>query len=891
MAAAVDLSEAAALLTPDQQRIAELERENAKLRKINKVLMDRVERSMDFQGNAFSLFQTAIVLESRVHDRTVELENALRELAKTNRALSQAKEEAETARIRLATAIESVSEGFILCDAEDRLVMCNQKYRELWPGLGDMMHPGMPFLALVHHAQMLGLFDDSAVGAEPPMNRRLQHHRQLHEKMFVVKLKDQRWLQISERRTADGGTVAIYTDITEIKLSEKRQRDYELAQKNKLLQAIFDKLSQGISVVDHERRLVAWNERFLELLNVAPDEMAVGKSLRDLAYLPAISCQFLHAGFTSTSDFAGLCLEQMVDNGRILEIQLNPMPGGGMIATYTDVTGRKASEWALRDSEQRIRLITDTVPALIAYVDSNLRYRFTNKPYEDWFGRPRSEINGRHMRTVLGPELYAERRDALDTVLSGQRVTFEISLPLLKGRIEYALATYVPHFGSDGEVLGFFALLQDITERKKAAQELQEAKTSLEMRVGERTAELTELNFQLKQEIEERRQVEAELRIAKAEAERANMSKTKFIAAASHDLLQPLNAARVFAAALSETRMAERKRNLVTNVNVALNSVDELLSALLDISKLDSGAQTPEISDFELDGLLKSLAAEYLPQAKTRALEMRWVPSHAVVRTDPLMVGRILRNFLSNAMRYTPAGRVLLGCRRRPEGIEVQVWDSGIGIPEAKQREVFEEFRRLARDSHGKDRGMGLGLAIVDRIARRLGHPIGIRSALGKGSMFSVTLPYGVHHQARPHEQGLPLPAPLHRVIGAQVLVVENDQSALDAMQELLRSWQCKVVAAESLNGAISRLGSLTRPPDVVIADYHLNYDVTGLDVLAAIQPLFDRPLPGIIVTADRSDEVHNAIREAGYHLLNKPLKPARLRSLLAHLTPVEARA
>jgi CheY-like chemotaxis protein len=233
---------------------------------------------------------------------------------------------------------------------------------------------------------------------------------------------------------------------------------------------------------------------------------------------------------------------------------------------------------------------------------------------------------------------------------------------------------------------------------------------------------------------------------------------------------------------------------------------------------------------------------------------------------------------------------VLVGCRRHADGLDVQVWDSGIGIPEAKQVEVFEEFRRLARDSHGKDRGIGLGLAIVDRIARRLGHPIRLSSSLGKGSMFSVTLPYGVHHQARPHEQNLALPAPLHRVIGAQVLVIENDQSALDAMRELLRTWQCKVVAADSLENAIPQLGTLDRPPDVLVADYHLDDGRTGLDALSTLQPLFSHSVPGIIITADRSDAVHNAVREAGFHLLNKPLKPARLRSLLAHLTATGAR-
>ncbi|HLN24496.1 MAG TPA: PAS-domain containing protein, partial [Patescibacteria group bacterium] len=704
-----------------QRRIAELERDNAKLRKINTVLIDRVERSMDFQGNAFSLFQTAIVLEGRVRDRTAELENALRELGKSNRALHLAKEDAETAQMRLSAAIESVSEGFILCDAEDRLVLCNSKYREFWPGLAEIIHPGMPFRALVHHAQTLGLFDDGeAQSLQTSMKRRLQHHRQPQE-MFVLKLTDGRWLQINERRTADGGSVAIYTDITEIKLSEQRQREFELAEKSALLQAIFDNISQGISVVDDERRLVAWNQRFLDLLSITADEIttdkiAKGTPLRDLIHLPAIRCQFLHAGFGSAIDEVGsFCMEQMTDNGRVLEVQLGPMPGGGVVTTYTDITERKASEWALRDSEQRIRLITDAMPALIAYVDSSQRYRFTNKPYEDWFGRPRSEINGRQMRAVLGEALYNDRRHAVDAVLAGEKVTFEIALPLVNGLIEVAQATYVPHFGADGEVLGFFALIQDITERKKAAAQLLEAKETLELRVIERTAELTTLNLQLKQEVEERSQAEAALRIAKGEAEQANMSKTKFIAAASHDLLQPLNAARVFAAALGESRMAPHNRGLVNNVGSALNAVDELLSALLDISKLDAGGQTPEISDLRIDGLLESLAREHLPQAKARQLQLRWIRSNAVVRTDPVLVGRILRNFLSNAMRYTPAGTILLGCRRRPEGLEVQVWDSGTGIPADKLKEVFDEFRRLAGDSHGKDRGMGLGLAIVDR--------------------------------------------------------------------------------------------------------------------------------------------------------------------------------
>lgn len=869
-------------------RIAELERENAKLKKINKVLIDRVERSMDFQGNAYSLFQTAIVLESQVRDRTEELGSALRELGKINRDLHFTKEEAETARVRLTVAIESISEGFVLCDANDRLVMCNSKYRDLWPSLAEIIKPGVPFTALLRRAQSLGLFDSEEMPGEISLQQRLQYHER-PEGLLVVKLKSGRWLQINERRTGDGGSVAIYTDITAIKLSEQRQRERELAVKNTLLQAIFHNISQGILVVDHERRVVAWNDRFLEILNISRNELEIGKSIRDFIHIKAIRCLFIYFGFGSDPiHFDTFCMEETSDDGRVLEIRLGPMPGGGIVSTYTDITERKRSEWALRDSEHRVRVITDALPALIAYVDSDQRYRFINRPYEEWFGRARSEINGRQMRRVLGRDQYEAHRPYVEMALSGKNTTFEIDLSAAQREFRFALANYVPHFGPDGEVLGFFALIQDITERRQAAKQLQEAKESLEQRVVERTRELTSLNLKLKQEVDERRQAEEALQVAKAEAEQANMSKTKFLAAASHDLLQPLNAARVFAAALGESRMAERNRGLVTNLTFALNSVDELLSALLDISKFDAGAHTPEIVDFRLEAILKSLVDEHAPQAKVRQLSLRWVSCSAVVRTDPVLVTRMLRNFLSNAMRYTSSGRIVMGCRRRADGIEVQVWDTGIGIPEDKLTAVFEEFHRLNTGLQGNDRGMGLGLAIVERISRRLGHPVIVRSRVGKGSVFGVLLPYGTAQEVKPHTAGFDLPATVDRVVDTAVIVIENDPGELAGMMALLRSWRCDVLVAEHTEAALLHLRKAARPPQVVVADYQLDDGKTGLQAFHSIQALYPQPIPGIIITADRTDEVYNAVRQAGCHLLNKPLKPARLRSLLAHLTAHE---
>jgi signal transduction histidine kinase/CheY-like chemotaxis protein len=442
----------------------------------------------------------------------------------------------------------------------------------------------------------------------------------------------------------------------------------------------------------------------------------------------------------------------------------------------------------------------------------------------------------------------------------------------------------VPHVGPNGDVLGFFALIQDITERKKAAEQLREAKEGLERRVTERTTELTALNTRLQVEVEERRQAQAALQVAKAEAEQANMSKTKFIAAASHDLLQPLNAARMFATALGESRLAPRNRGFARNVITALNAVDELLCALLDISKLDAGVHATEIADFRIERLLTALCDEFGPQARARNLALRLVQCGVVVRTDAVLVGRILRNFLSNAMRYSPSGKILLGCRRRAGGLEVQVWDTGIGIPGDKLGEVFGEFRRLAVDSHDRDRGMGLGLAIVDRIARRLGHEITLRSALGRGSMFGVVLPFGCAQRIRPQAAPFALSGRLDRVAGACVVVVENDEAARDGLSALLRSWHCTVLAADSAAAAVRTLQAQSREPDALIADYHLDGGEIGVAALAMIRDCCARPIPGIIATADRSDAVRDAVRDAGLHLLNKPLKPARLRSLLAHV-------
>ncbi|MGC2857745.1 NahK/ErcS family hybrid sensor histidine kinase/response regulator [Novispirillum sp. DQ9] len=836
----------------EDPRLADLERENAKLRKINRVLMDRVERSMDFQGNAFSLFQTSIVLESRIRERTLALESVMRELGTANDALSAAK-------AMLSEAIESISEGFVLCDAADRVVLTNSKYREMWPFLLDGIDDGLTFEELLRRAAASGIVAEAAGDPGGWVARRLAHHRAPGEP-FVIQFIDGLWLQVSERRTRDGGTVGLYTDITEIKVSEKRRRERELAEKSVLLQATLDNLSQGVSVFDRSLRLVAWNQRFAELLQVPAALLRPGAPLDAFGALPGA---------------APPLVEHETDGGRVLEVRRNAMPDGGFVTTYTDITERKRSEEALRDSERRIRLVTDAMPALIAYVDAEERYRFTNKAYEDWFGRPRSEINGKPMREVLGPQLYDGRQAFVAQALAGGECSFEMTLPQpAKTGALHALATYVPHLGPEGQVLGFFALIHDITERRRAAEALRESKEGLERRVQERTAELRRANRDLK--------------AAKQAADQANLSKTRFLAAASHDLLQPLAAARVFTSALADRRMAPRNRALVRSSLAALDSVDGLLAALLDISKLDAGVLPVERQPVRLCGLLAPIAEEHRALARAKGLDLRVLPCSAVVDSDPRLLGRIIRNFISNAIRYTDTGRVVIGCRRRGDAVMLGVWDTGSGIPGDKLEEIFEEFHRLQRPSERGERGMGLGLAIVRRIARMLDHGLTVRSTLGRGSLFGVTLPVVAPGTQPCVEEPRPArpPVPAQALAGARILMIDNEPDILLGMAALLEGWGCRTRGAASQEEALAVLADTPAEarPQVLIADYHLDDNRHGLEAIAAVRAALGTALPALVITANHSPELVREVQDANAHLLNKPVRPGRLRSVLAHL-------
>ncbi len=412
---------------------------------------------------------------------------------------------------------------------------------------------------------------------------------------------------------------------------------------------------------------------------------------------------------------------------------------------------------------------------------------------------------------------------------------------------------------------GIVTTYSDITERVEAAAALERAKQTLERNVAERTTQLVDANNALE--------------IARAKADGANQDKTRFLAAASHDILQPLNAARLYASSLSERQPAGVEGQLARNVDSALEAVEDIIGALLDISRLDAGQLKPDMAAVSIAELVQQVAVEFEPMARQKGLDLRFVPTGLWVMSDRRMLRRVLQNLVSNALKYTRTGRVLIGCRRAGDAVDLVVVDTGPGIPQSKQALIFKEFHRL-EETAAEVQGLGLGLSIVERICRMLDVPIVVRSAPGRGTSFSVRLPRAATGiSARRLEAPLPLAGDLGGLI---VLAIDNERQVLDGMKTLLGGWGVTILLATSADDAVDVLSAARVRPDVILADYHLDDGATGLQAVDRIRSAIGVAVPATIITADYSAEVQQEIRRAGLAQLRKPLKAAMLRALLS---------
>ncbi len=747
-----------------EARIVELERENAKLKTVRDALIRQVDRSHDFTGNAYKLFQSVAELETSVEKRIQRLARAM--------------SEAKIARQQLQQAIDAIGEGFILYDSNDRIVLCNRKYRDFFPVLEDLLKPGSHFDDIVRAAAESGLVVEAVTDPEAWITSRKEYHRR-KSCQFQQLLSDGRWIQFSERATNDGGKVTVVTDITHFRRLEETRRLTKVAEQSGLLATTVANIAQGVVVFDPDLKLVAWNSQAAMLLNLPYAGMHSGMSLKHLA-------------------------RQVSRYG----------------AEVPKERRREAYEW-IRNVKKRYPLRVELAYRGSRFVAANFR-----------------------------------------------------TMP------------------DDS----FVVTMTDISAQIKAAKLLEQSKEELEKRVDERTLELRRLNEILQDEVHRHEQTAADLERARKEAEDANLGKTRFLAAASHDLLQPLNAARLYLSALEASPLVDPgARGLLDNIAKAFQSTEALLSTLLDISKMDAGGYRPRLTAVNVGELFETLEAEFGALARQKKLRLHRVSCSAFVRSDAQLLRRIVQNLLSNALKYTDKGHILLGARRRGDKLSIEIHDNGPGIAAENHQAIFEEFKRAA-PAGTQTTGLGLGLAIVKRAADLLGHQVGLQSHVGRGSCFYLTVPLLPEGQGEdagnsfyePPQavEGAPLPnANAVPLSDGPLFVLENDKGVADAMTTLFDYWSLASITAPSYPALLEVMQHHPVTPRAIIADLHLDGGIDGIDAIILLRERLGRNVPGILVTADQSREIKERAKSKGIEYFSKPMKPAQLRAYLTHLS------
>lgn len=527
-------------------------------------------------------------------------------------------------------------------------------------------------------------------------------------------------------------------------------------------------------------------------------------------------------------------------------------------------------------NESKLERALDFVPQGLAVFDAELRLTMTNARCRDLLNLPENlAIPGARLEDVA---LHLARRGDLGegdaNELAAQRVA----------TLTQSETTVSQRLGAAGQILelhsarlpdgGLVISVADVTARVEAERELARIAHSLERRVEERTSALTRVN--------------AELEAARAKADAANRDKTRFLAAASHDLLQPLNAARLYTSTLIERAGGAGLGELAHSIEASLNAVEEIMSVLLDISRIDSGALKPSPAPFRISELMRKVEVEFAPLAREKQIELRLVPTSAAVLTDRMLVGRVLQNLVSNAIKYTrPGGRVLVGCRRHGARLRLDIIDTGIGFNRDQHALIFAEFSRL---EHGARmaQGLGLGLSIVKRVVSALGLTLELDSVEGKGSRFSLYMPL-TRSLRPPAEPEAARPETASNLANLRVLCVDNERSILDAMLGLLSGWGCDVRLARSLRDIAKDQLLVGWLPDLVLMDYHLD-QTSGLDAIEWLRQNVGGHLPAALITADRSPTVRALAEERGIPVVTKPVKPAALRATISGLAGARTR-
>lgn len=516
-------------------------------------------------------------------------------------------------------------------------------------------------------------------------------------------------------------------------------------------------------------------------------------------------------------------------------------------------------------NHQLLRTTIETINHGICVVDRELKIVAWNQTYINQFNYPEGLIRlGRPIEDIyhfnakrgfyIDDDLEDAVRKRVQLLRNGGSHSFERRLP--NGIV-------VEVRGNPMEGGGFVSTYMDISERKRDEMALRQINENLESMVTERTRRLSELNTQLEQ---------------------ANEGKTRFLATAGHDLMQPLNAAQLFASSLSQ-RLAKRagdfndERGVLGHIDSSLRAAEHIILALLDISRLDTGTMQAHPSAVAVRPLMEQLGEEFDVLAHAEGLGLRRVYSDCRVQTDEALLRRVLQNLLSNAVRYTDKGRILFGCRRRGNELRIEVWDTGPGIQEDQLAHIFQEFTRLPHPGRQQVKGLGLGLAIADRICRLLGHKLRVKSWPARGTLFYVCVPIAADEpQALPAKA--PEPPPVQRdVAGMRIFCVDNDATLLASLAALLRAYGCEPVTALSSAEAL-QLADANNPPDLLLVDYQLDHEF-GFQVIEALDSCWEEVVPAVLITADRGAVIREEAHERGVGFLQKPVSEETLLALL----------
>ena len=514
-----------------------------------------------------------------------------------------------------------------------------------------------------------------------------------------------------------------------------------------------------------------------------------------------------------------------------------------------------------------LRATLEHLPQGVSVVDSELRLIAWNRRYVELFNFPTDLVQvGQPIETLIrynaerglygSEDVEAHVQKRLQHLRTGKTHAHERELP---GNVVLEIR------GNPVPGVGYATSYTDVSAYKRVENELRALAESLERRVSERTQDLQR---------------------ATSAADRANRLKSKFLAAAVHDLSQPINAANLYITAIKEDVRQHPAADLAEHAERALASVNDLLASLMDISRLESGKLKIKLEDAWLEPLLQSVTREFEILARSRGLELRYATTKAVVRTDLALLRRVLRNFLSNAIRYTTSGGILLGARRTQTGLRIEVWDTGCGIPPDKTEEIFEEFRRLEPHQGGVERGAGLGLAIVRTIAKLLDHEVKVRSWPGHGSVFSIDVPNGDASMLQ--ESTGPPPHVQRGLEGRRVWCIDDDRDVRDATRTVLERWGCRVTLCGSGQECLDT-AHRADAPDLLILDYRLE-DCVGPDLLPELESIWSHVTPVIMVSGEHATLLEDALRNVPWRLLTKPVRPEKLREeMLALLTPATA--